>query len=145
MKTYSVEGLSFEAPESGIVVEKCGLRFHSVKLVGADPTAWFDLVVSSKEATDRIPGDKMEHFKMTFLGAQEAPTKRVSRQFGARSLEGDLHVTDFPFDAHREIFRFDLPDGGLAALSFGRADAFDAAAAEVFFAQIASTLRADRA
>jgi hypothetical protein len=79
MKTYSVEGLSLEAPESGVVVEKCGLKFHRVKLVGADPeapTAWFDLVVSSKEATERIPGDKMQYFKMTFLGAQDAPTKR---------------------------------------------------------------------
>ncbi len=145
MKTYTVEGIAFEAPSDGVAVDSLGLNCWEVRLVGADPramSAWVDLVVKSREQIASIPGDPMQNLKMVYLGADRPAEKRVERRFGAQTLAGDLHPSDLPVPSLLEIYRFDLPDGGVAGLSFARARSFDAAAAEAFHAQIASTLRA---
>lgn len=141
--THSVGNVAFDAPSDGLTVEKIGQGCWEVRL--DDPnaefkTAWIRFVVKTKEQVASIPQDAMDYFKLTYLGVEGAPAGKVSRAFGDRTVEGELHRASQPAAQTSEVYRIDQPDGGVLAISLARADAFDAARADSLFTDVAKTI-----
>jgi hypothetical protein len=145
VKTYTAGNVAFNAQADDVTLEKIGTGCWEVRL--ADPnaefkTAWIRFVVKSKDQMATLPPqqDAMQYFKLTFLGVENPPDKKVTRKFGARAVEGDLHHATKPANQTMEVYRLNQADGGVIAINFARADSFAAATAEALFAGVAGSI-----
>lgn len=145
MKTYTAGNVAFDAQTDDVTLEKIGAGCWEVRL--ADPkaefkTAWIRFAVNSKAQLASLPPqqDVMQYFKLTYLGVENPPEKKVARKFGARAVEGDLHRATKPAHQTMEVYRLDQADGGVLAINFARDDSFAAATAEQLFADVAGSI-----
>jgi len=149
VKTYTAGNVAFNAQADDVTLEKIGAGCWEVRLADPDAefkTAWIRFVVKSKDQMASLPPqqDVMQSFKLTYLGVENPPEKKVTRKFGARAVEGDLHHATRPANQTMEVYRLNQADGGVIAINFARADSFAAATAEALFASVAGSIHLAR-